>query len=40
MEQFLSRKWLVFNEGVDYNRILIRTNAVELRNRGKYLHKI
>jgi hypothetical protein len=33
----LSRKWLIVNEEVDYKIITNCTNAVELRNTGKYL---
>jgi hypothetical protein len=39
-EQFLSRKWLVVNEEVAYERIINCANAVELRDIGKYLYKI
>jgi hypothetical protein len=29
----LNRKWLTVNEGVNYKRIINRTNALELRNK-------
>jgi hypothetical protein len=40
MEQFLSREWLIVNEEVTYKRMINFTNAVELRDMGKYLYKI
>jgi hypothetical protein len=39
-ERFLSRKWLIVNEEVTYKRAINCTNAVELRNIGKYLYEI
>jgi hypothetical protein len=39
-EQLLSRKWRIVNEEVAYKRIINCTNAIELRNTGKYLYKI
>jgi hypothetical protein len=39
-EQFWSRKWLIVNEEVAYKTKKKCTNAVELRNIGKYLYKI
>jgi hypothetical protein len=39
-EQFLSRKWLMLNEGIDYKKIISCTNTVELRSIEIYLHNI
>jgi hypothetical protein len=39
-EQFLSRKWLMLNEGIAYKKIINCTNIIELRNIGIYLYKI
>jgi hypothetical protein len=39
-EQFLSRKWLLLNEGIAYKKIINCTNITELRNIGIYLYKI
>jgi hypothetical protein len=39
-EQLLCRKWLIVNEEIPYKRIIPCSNGVELRNTGKYLHKI
>jgi hypothetical protein len=36
-EQFLSRKWLMLNEGTAYKKIINCTNITELRNIGIYL---
>jgi hypothetical protein len=38
--QFLSRKWLIFNEEVYYNGIISYTNGVELRLIENYLYKV
>jgi hypothetical protein len=39
-EQSLNRKWLIDNEEIAYKRLIYCTNAVELRNIGKYLCKV
>jgi hypothetical protein len=39
-EQFLSRKWLMLNEGIAYKKIINCTNIIECRNIGIYLYKI
>jgi hypothetical protein len=36
---FFIRKWLIINEEVAYKRMINYTNAVGLRNIGKYLYK-
>jgi hypothetical protein len=38
--QFLGIKWLTVNEEIAYKNTVNRTNAVELKNIGKYLSKI
>jgi hypothetical protein len=38
-EQFLSRKWLVFNEWIAYKKTINCTNIIELINIGIYLYK-
>jgi hypothetical protein len=39
-EQFLSRKWLMFNKWIACKKIINCTNIIELRNIGSYLYKI
>jgi hypothetical protein len=39
-EHFLSRKWLMLNEWIVYNKIINCTNIIELRNIGSYVYKI
>jgi hypothetical protein len=36
----LKRKWLIVKEEVSHTRIINCANAIELRDTGKYLHKL
>jgi hypothetical protein len=39
-EQFLSRKWLRFNEWIVFKKVINCNNSIELRNIRSYLYKI